>query len=534
MAASKIDVSKNAVIYARFSSHNQNEQSIEGQVSAAYKYAESHGYNIIHEYVDRAKTGKTDKREQFQEMLKDAKKKRFSIIILWKTDRFGRSREEIVLNKRYCRNYGVHIECVAEFIPEGPESVIVEGAIESFAEYYSLQLSQNVKRGMDESAKKCQSTGGNIPSGYMVDENKKFVLDPQMAPVVKMIFELYASGKTSTEIIKLLNAKGIKNKRGNPFTKHSLQAMLKNEKYLGIYKYKDIRIEGGMPRIIDDDTFYQVQHRLKVNIRTPKSKWNYSDYILTDKLFCGKCGEAMRGESGTGKTGQKHTYYTCINRRVHKTCSKKPIRQNVIENIVINKTIELLNDNDLIEFLIQKTWEFYEAQDDYKTELTVLENELKQTEKAINNLIKAVEAGMFNDSMKARLDELEKQKYSISLSIKELLAIQKMQLSRNSIEDYFYGLRDKAYTDRGAQKQLIKTFVNAIFLYDDYVKITYNYSKDSHTITLSDFVKASDNGASECSYSAPYAPPKQSQSNTPQTYLWFECVFAINVEIPQA
>lgn len=477
------DVSKIAVVYARFSSHNQQEQSIEGQISAAHAYAQAKGYKIIHEYADRAKTGRNDNREQFQNMLSDTAKHQFGVIILWKIDRFGRSKEEINLNKYKCKRHGVRVEYVAETIPDTPEGVILESVLEGFAEYYSLQLSQNVRRGLIESAKKCQSTG-QVPMGYAVGPDKKYILDPKTAPTVKLIFNLYAAGKTQPEIIDYLNERGLKTNKGRPFTRTSLQTVLKNEKYKGIYIFKDIRIEGGMPRIIDNDTFEKVQQMLKFNSRAPAHLWTKEDYILMDKLFCGKCGSAMWGESGTGKSGTKYHYYLCSNHKKKEGCDKKAVAQDRIENAVIAHTLKLLADDELIEFLIDNTWEFYSAQDETKDEQIALEKELAQVEKSIGNLLKAIEAGIINDATKKRMDELNDEKETLELKIAELNIVQDLHMTKDFIRDYFYGLRNKDYTDREMQKQLIQTFVNSVFLYDDDMKINYNFTTDSHTISV--------------------------------------------------
>lgn len=321
------EASELAVVYARYSSHSQGEQSIEGQLSNARDYAAAHGYTIVHEYVDRAKSGRTDNRAEFQQMLKDTAKRQFSVIILWKVDRFGRNREEIAINKMKCRKNGVRVEYVAETIPDSPEGVILESVLEGFAEYYSLQLSQNIRRGRAESAEKCQSLGGNRPLGYKTGPDKKFVIDENTAPTVKMIFTMYADGKTVTEIVDKLNELGLRTLRGGPFTKNSLHSILKNKKYIGIYEYQGREIKDGVPRIIEDDVFNKVQEMLKINKRAPAKTWSRADYILTDKLFCGKCGALMFGESGTSKTGAKHNYYICSNKKRFRSCDKKAVRQ---------------------------------------------------------------------------------------------------------------------------------------------------------------------------------------------------------------
>ena len=175
----------NAVVYSRYSSHKQGEQSIEGQLASAYQFAAEHGYTIIHEYVDRAQTGRNDDREQFQQMLKDTAKRQFEAIIIWKIDRFGRNREEIAFNKYRCKKNGVKVLYTAESIPNTPERIVLEAVLEGMAEYYSVQLATNVKRGMDIAASKGQSVGGTIPLEYRTGADKHSEPDPATALLVK-------------------------------------------------------------------------------------------------------------------------------------------------------------------------------------------------------------------------------------------------------------------------------------------------------------------------------------------------------------
>ena len=247
---------ENAVVYARYSSHNQTEQSIEGQLAAAHKYAEARGLNIIHEYCDRAKTGTNDNREEFQQMLHDCQTHTFTVIIVWKVDRFGRNREEITFNKYKAKKHGVRVEYIAENITEGPEGVILESVLEGMAEYYSLQLSQNVRRGYLESAKKHKVLGGHYPLGYRRSENGFYEIDPTTAPAVKLIYNMYESGESISNIIRYLNENGYRNLRGKPFTKNSLPSILKNERYTGTYIFKDqIKEENIIPAIITKEVF---------------------------------------------------------------------------------------------------------------------------------------------------------------------------------------------------------------------------------------------------------------------------------------
>lgn len=514
-----------AAVYARYSSHNQGEQSIEGQLSEAKKYAAAHGYTIVHEYIDRAKSGRTDNRDEFQQMLKDTAKKQFNVIILWKVDRFGRNREEIAINKMKCRKNGVRVEYVAETIPDTPEGVILESVLEGFAEYYSLQLSQNVKRGIAKSAEKCQSTGNNRPLGYKTGADKKFEIDDNTAPTVRMIYNMYADGFSVTEIVDKLNSLGLHTLRGGKFTKNSLNTILKNEKYRGVYNSHGKYIEGGVPRIVEDELFYKVQEMLKINKRAPAKSWARADYILTDKLFCGKCGAPMVGECGTSKTGARHNYYICSNKKRFKACDKKAVRQADIEELVINTIKDILNDTDLLNFIIDNTWECYQAQNTSQEEISYLNQQLERTERSITNLIRAMEAGIISEETKNRMDELIQQKADIKAAIADKEITKGFHLKKEHIALYLFELRNSNFDDRKTQKRLIRTFVNAIFVYDDCLKFTFNFSGDKSAVTLStlDEVEAAEGFVLQAPSSA-----------TALRYelLFFANVFCLKKEIP--
>lgn len=522
----KSEGSELAVVYARYSSHSQGEQSIEGQLSEAKKYAASHGYTIVHEYIDRAKTGRTDNRAEFQQMLKDTAKKQFSVVILWKVDRFGRNREEIAINKMRCRKNGVRVEYVAETIPQTPEGVILESVLEGFAEYYSLQLSQNIRRGRAESAEKCQSLGGNRPLGYKTGPDKKFIIDEAAAPTVRMIYTMYAEGKTMAEIIRELNRLGLRTLRGKPFTNNSLRTVLKNKKYIGIYEFDGREIKDGVPRIIEDDLFYKVQDMLKVNRRAPVRTWAYTEYLLADKIFCGKCGAPMFGDCGTSSTGARHNYYTCSNRKRFRSCDKKPVRQADIEDAVIQATIGLLRDDELLNQIIDHTWEYYLEQDNSKEELKQLYLLLEQTETAISNLIRAIEAGILTDETKARMGELTQRKADLKASIADREITKGYRLQKSHISFFLRNLRDGNLYDRDIQKRLIQTFINAVFVYDDHLKVTYNFSTDKSTVTLQDLKdferKKSFGHTATCS----------TKTRTVEL-IWFKNVFCLSRKLPQ-
>ena len=166
---------KTAVIYARYSSERQTEQSIEGQVRVCTEYAARHNIVIVDKYIDRAMTGTNDNRTDFQRMLKDCTKRAWDIVLVYKLDRFSRNKYETAIHKKTLRNNGVQLVSAMENIPNTPEGIIMESLLEGMAEYYSAELSQKVRRGMNESRQKGNFTGGSILYGFRI-VNKRFLL----------------------------------------------------------------------------------------------------------------------------------------------------------------------------------------------------------------------------------------------------------------------------------------------------------------------------------------------------------------------
>ena len=518
-----------AVVYARYSSHKQGEQSIEGQLAAAQSYAAARGYTVVHEYIDRAMTGRNDNRDEFQKMLSDCSKKQFSVIIVWKVDRFGRNREEITFNKYRCKKHGVRVEYIAENVPDSPEGVILESVLEGMAEYYSLQLSQNIRRGNRENAKKCKFTGGRVPLGYRLDKDHNFVIDPDTAPLVRRIYAMYSEGQTITEIIQQLNAEGLHTSVGKPFTQNSLRTVLKNEKYIGIYDFKDgeIRIEDGVPAIVDKDTFYKVQKLLKVNQRAPAARWTRADYLLTNKLFCGSCGGMMVGESGTSKTGAKHNYYLCVNHKRRHGCPRKAIRQDLIEPYVLDKAHQLIMDDEVIDYITENVWAYYQAQDQMRDKITATQAQLREVENAINNLMRAIEAGMpLTEMTKSRLSELDAQRTALNAALAETQLDSGFRLQKVHIKYFLSQFRELDLTDRKFQQRLIDVFVNSIYVKDDEIIINFNFSGGNATVSFTDFKDAEASGVFGC---------RASLSTITRAYelVFYGNVFALIVKMPE-
>lgn len=518
-----------AVVYARYSSHKQGEQSIEGQLAEAYRYAERYGYKIIHEYIDRAQTGRNDNREQFQQMLKDTAKKQFQVIIIWKIDRFGRNREEIAFNKYRCKKNGVKVVYTAENIPDSPEGIILEAVLEGMAEYFSVQLATNVKRGMDNVARKGQSVGGTLPLGYRTGPDKHLEPDPQTAPLVTRMFQMYAAGQTQKEIVDYLNAEGLRTRKGKPLTVNSIRAVLKNTKYKGVYHYNGVEYpDAEMTPLIDAETFDKVQRLLVQNKRAPARKWSKAEYLLTGKLFCGRCGGAMVGESGTGKSGAKYQYYCCIEKKKNRTCKKKSVRREWIEDLVVRWAKHIVTDDTRLDVIAHQVYTYFMAENSDTSYVDTLRAELKQVETAMGNIMRAIEMGIFNDATKTRMAELDAQKTSLQTALADATLTCAVQLSENDIRYCLRKYRELDFDTKEGRQRLIDTFVNAVFVYDDKITITFNYSGDDRTITLAEIDAAAEGDF--CSSAGCEGSPKREDTNT---FFVVKNIFAITVKIPE-
>ena len=278
------------VIYPRYSSDNQREESIEGQIRECMEFAQKSGITVVGTYIDRALSAKTDNRPEFQRMIRDSYKGLFDVVIVWKLDRFARNRYDSAHYKNILKKNGVKVVSAKETISEGSDGILLESMLEGIAEYYSAELSEKVKRGLTENALKAKVNGGQIPYGYYIDENQKLAVNETLAPIVNEIFTMYADGKMIKEIVAYLKGKGIKTRLGKEMSYNIVQYMLSNRKYIGEYKYNDITLSNAVPRIISDELFERVQQRLQKNKRAPARHKAEDDYLLTTKLFCGKCG----------------------------------------------------------------------------------------------------------------------------------------------------------------------------------------------------------------------------------------------------
>ena len=469
-----------AVIYARYSSDNQREESIEGQIRECTAYAEKNGITIVKHYIDRAISAKTDNRPEFQQMIKDSDKKLFDIVLVWKLDRFARNRYDSARYKTQLKKNGVKLMSATEIISEGPEGIILESVLEGYAEYYSADLAEKVVRGQTENILKGRCNGGRGTFGYTLDSERKFHIDPLTSPFVMESFKKYNEGSTMKEIRDWLNENGIKNPVGGAFTYNSVEHMLKNRRYIGELKFRDVVVPDAIPPIIPLELFEDVQEKIAKNKKAPARRKAEDDYLLTTKLFCGYCGALMFGESGTSRTGEVHRYYKCATAKKHKGCKKKTVRKQWLEDLVVNQTMQLVKDDAAMESIIAKVMEL---QNKENTNIPLYEKQLRDAESGIQNMLNAIQAGILTSSTKERLEQLEETKRELEARIAEE-KLAKPKVTEEFIRFWLLRFRKLDMSLKDQRQALVDTFINAIYLYDDKVLITFNYKEGTQTVTF--------------------------------------------------
>ena len=477
------------MIYARYSSHSQREESIEGQLRECHDFALKNGMTVINEYCDRAISGKTDNRPSFQRLIKDSEKGNFEAVIMYTLDRFARNRYDSANYKAKLKKNGVKVYYAKQPMPDTPEGIILESVLEGYAEYYSENLSRNIKRGLKENALQGLAVGGStMPLGYMVGDDKKYKIEPIGAKIVQEIFQMYADGMSATQIINECNNRGYKTARGNAFNKNSLRTMLKNDKYIGVYRFMDVVIKDGIPPIISRELFDKVQSKLAHNFSSRARSKAKEDYLLTTKLFCGHCGSPMVGESGTSKSGKLHLYYKCINRKRNHNCTKKIEKKDWIEEVVVRFTIEKVLTDENIDLIATRAIEIIEKESADTTYLEGLQKELKEVEKKIRNILNAIEEGIVTPSTKSRLEDLETEKSEIEGKIAHE-QIKKPLLTKERIVYWLLSFKNGDINDVNYKRRVIDTLVNSVYVYDEGEKgrrfvFTFNIS-GQNTATLS-------------------------------------------------
>nr|WLJ26190.1 MAG: integrase [Firmicutes phage HS17] len=484
---------KRAVAYGRYSTDMQREESIDAQFRAIRDYCQRNEIELVSTYADEGISGTTDNRPQFQQMIKDAELGAFDYVIVHKLDRFSRSKYDSAIYKRKLKLLNVQLLSVLENLDGSPESLILESVLEGMSEYYSRNLSREVKKGMRENALKCKFNGGTPPLGYDVDENKNYVINAHEAEAIKLIFDMFTKNYSYSQMMMRLNNLGYKTKRGREFTRNSFYEILNNERYIGIYFYskedydgfrgkrnyhkkrdksKMIRIENGVPAIIDKDTWAKAQEKIKNNKNLNRINKNGRFYLLTGLIFCGECGSPMSGNMQSNNQGNRYYYYKCNRKsRTHK-CHAPVVRAEKIEKEVLDCFEDVIFTQTNKDAVIKSMLKFLDKETDTTDHKKSLEKELAAVEKQIENILDAIISGISSPIVNDKLKELETKKETLKASISRCNIIS--YKSSNLIDEIkeFLNKNNSIY-DFTPQEQsvILKNFIDKIIYKDKKITV---------------------------------------------------------------
>ncbi len=491
----------NAVAYARFSSDNQREESIEAQVRAIKEYAERNGYALHKIYADRGISGTTDNRPEFQRMIDDAKNEAFDVVIVHKLDRFARNRADSAIYRQELSKHNIRLVSVLENFDESPESIILQSVIEGYNEYYSKNLRREVIKGLKENALSCRFTGGIPCLGYDIDKNTlKYVINPLEARAVKLIFKMYLDGEGYTTIISELNRRGFKTKRGKEFGKNSLYEILRNEKYSGVYVYNKavsvdangkwnrhqvrnedeiIRIEGGIPQIISKEDFKKVQEKMAERKHKTASFKARQEYLLSGKIKCGECGSTYAGNSRKA-TNKNPLYisYNCVRKNGKVSCKNPGIKRDEFERLVLNRLSEAVFNEKVLPIILDKYNDYAISRNsEYIIESKDLKKKIAETEKGISNIVNIVVA-TGSATLTNKLKELEETKAGLEQALFETeKQLADMHIDEGRLKAAFRTAKEMLRSGTlKNRKAIVGQYVKQIIIYKDRIELEYNIS----------------------------------------------------------
>jgi len=455
---------KTAVIYARYSSNNQTEQSIEGQIHVCEDFAKRNDIIIVDSYIDRAISGTTDERDAFQRMLKDSNNKKWNYVLVYKLDRFARNKYEAAVNRKHLKDNGIKLLSAMENIPETPEGVLLESLLEGMNQYFSEELAQKVNRGLHESRMKGHCIG-SVPYGY-IKENKMLVINEIEASIIQRIFTEYANGKPILQISKDLETENI-TKNGQKFLPQTIRKILQRDVYTGILNIHDKVYDKIYPQIISLDLFNRVKSRMD-KTRYGCRKDNHEDFRLKDKIYCGVCGKKMYPISAISSNSNHLRYYTCINTKKN-NCANKRIYKDFIERCIDRLLKQQFCSSKILDTLVNDVYASYKKSLGNNNALATLKSDLQRVNKTIANIMSAIEKGVVTNTTKSRLEELETEQ--ISLHEKIIIEEAKVQyeLSKEDIYNFF------KFAVNAGTEFCYDLFIRFVKVYNHKIEIGLNY-----------------------------------------------------------
>ena len=467
-----------AAIYARFSSDSQREESIDIQVERCSKVIEREGWELGEVYTDLAMTGTNDNRPAFRRCMADGVAGAYDVLVVYKHDRFARNVEISRKYKRMLRDAGVRIVSAREGESlDTPDGFLHEGMDELFAEYYSRNLAVLIKGGIAKNAENCKVSGRRI-FGYRADETDHYAIDEDEASIVREMFERYVGGDTVNDIELWVQDKGVRTTRGHPLSKHTITKMLKNDAYTGVYRYAGVVVNGGMPAIIGKELFEMAQETMRTR-QANKRRKSKSDYLLSEKLRCLRCGKSMTGVSGTGKNGKKYLYYGCNSKTGN--CGLR-IPAEKLDEAVISELKAMLTDESTMIAMISSVMDYAESLPDMEGTYT---EERMSVLKRRDNLVNSIAEGVPAPAVKDAITECENRLEKLDRLIARERFNREKLLDESEVRSFLEKFVNRADSDADRAQLLVETFIDVIYADEGKAVVLFTFSEEQdHELTF--------------------------------------------------
>ena len=467
-----------AYTYARFSSAMQHESSIEAQQDAMAAYAASHGIRIIRQYADRARSGTNDNRPAFQQMIADLRKAPVDYVLVHKADRFARNRYDAAVYQKIIQDRGARLVAVAQDFGTGPEAVILESLMQAMAEYYSLNLSTEIKKGKTVRAKAGKSSGGIAPFGYRHDGKGSYAIVDEEAHYIKKLYDAVLRGEPYGPIIRDMEARGIRGHLGATITSRTITDMLLLPVYAGIFEtHVDgvlYRQENHHPAIISPELYEEAKAVLQKKQRTTTASSRV--YLCSGITYCGGCGAKMNG-GGIMRKGKLYAYYVCKNR-----CGIKAINAQELEEGACAYVNTILTPEVRAQLCDAVQHHMNGRARNATQRAPQRAREIRKLQKEIDALIANMSAGILPASVLARLSKEIEQKQSRMELLTELSA-PPPDLSASMINVFFDRASNISTSDKdpALTRRTIRRFIQRILVFDDHVEFESTFASWLHT-----------------------------------------------------
>lgn len=481
----------NAVAYARYSTDNQDENSIAYQMDAIQTYCKKHELSLVNLYADEARTGYNDKRDNFQRMIEDAEKQMFDCIVIYDISRMSRNVKDWFTAREKLRQFNVKLYSCEDGLsePDDPSSFLSESVKIMMSQHFVMETRRKTIAGQRVKAKEGIFLGGTPPLGYDIDKGR-YIINTYEADFVQQIFGLYAAGYGYKYIVDVLQSKGCKSKLGGDIGANAIKSILENERYIGVYTWNKrrvkyfgewagggdnpdcVRLENAIPAIIDKDTWEVVKRRMGTNIKG-NNKLRY-EYLLSGLVRCEKCGSAFHGVTRTsGRSKCKNKYYVCSTKHNKRTCDAKNINGDDLEMLVVSLLKKELLNSDFIEKTADTIMETAsKALGDKHEKETSLKKELSDINAKINNLLNAIMTGLDSHAAREKLKELESHKKALTETLRTVKNSTGKEIDRDKLVEQLKKDADILISTPDRTREIINKYISKIIISDTTVEIT--------------------------------------------------------------